>query len=82
MVLVDIFVPSVDKTYNFSLNENIAVHTIIDEIEEMIAQKEQTILRGESSAMELWLKETKSMLSREHTLAENGVKTGCFLILV
>ena len=43
MVLVDVFVPSVDKTYNFSLNENVTIDAVILEITEMIEQKERTI---------------------------------------
>ena len=32
MLLVDIFVPSVDMTYNFSLNETVEIEVLIQEI--------------------------------------------------
>ncbi|CBK75874.1 hypothetical protein CIY_34180 [Butyrivibrio fibrisolvens 16/4] len=41
MILVDINVPSIDKYYDFLLNENTPIASIIDEITEMIGQKEK-----------------------------------------
>ena len=53
MILVDVYVRSVDKEYNFSLNEGVPVSTIIAELTEMIAPKEQTQLRGEQKYLNL-----------------------------
>ena len=42
MILTDVYVPSVDKIYDFQLNEKVPVSTVIEEITEMISQKEHS----------------------------------------
>ena len=82
MVLVDVYVPAVDKEYNFSLNEDVKVSVLIEEISEMIGQKEQTRLYGDISSLNLVSKEKESILPNEASLSECGVRTGAGLILV
>ncbi|MBP8714395.1 MAG: hypothetical protein KBH85_03250 [Lachnospiraceae bacterium] len=82
MILVDVYVPSVDKEYNFSLNEGVPVSTIIAEITEMIAQKEQTQLRGEQKYLNLCCRDKGSIFPAENTLEECGIATGSSLILI
>ena len=40
MILVDIYVPSIGNTYDFQLDEEVPVGNVIEEISEMIGQKE------------------------------------------
>ena len=47
MILVDVYAPSVNQTYDFTLEESAKVSAVIDELSEMIAQREQTELKGE-----------------------------------
>ena len=87
MILVDIFVPAVDKTYNLSLNEHVALASVIEEIAEMIEQKEKTKVgrndAGAASGMiHLYRKITGSELPADLTLADCEVKSGESLILV
>lgn len=82
MILVDVYVPSVDKEYDFSLNETVTVQTIIEEIAEMIGQKEQTFLVGDIREMNLCDKRSKAILPFENTLADCGIRTGASLILI
>lgn len=82
MVIVDIYVPAVDKNYNFSLNESVPVESVIDEITEMIGQKEQTHLYGSQEELGLFHLADRRILPRANTLAECGVKTGDSLLLV
>ncbi len=82
MVLVDIFVASVDKTYNFSLNENVAIESVILEIIEMIEQKEHTGFQGDKERINLYKKDTSELLPRQNTLLECYVPSGTHLILV
>lgn len=81
MIIVDVYVPSVGKEYNFSLNENVAVHTVIDEIAEMIGQKEQTFLSGDISGLMLFSREMQVVLPLDRTLTEAGITAGSSLIL-
>ena len=82
MILVDIFVPSVDRKYNFSLNEGIDVSSIIKEVVEMIAQKEQTRLSGDLDKMLLYNMGDETPLNSHATLVDCGITTGNTLMLV
>ena len=39
MILVDIYIPSVDKNYDFQVNENVSVENLTMEISEMIGNE-------------------------------------------
>jgi len=82
MVLVDIYVPSVDKTYNFHLDESALVKVMIDEIAEMIGQKEHTEIVGKIDALILCDRLNKRILPRDASLRECGVCNGSGLLLV
>ena len=36
MILVDVYVPSMDRVYNFNLDEDSSIQVIIDEISDLI----------------------------------------------
>lgn len=82
MILVDIVVPSVDKKYDFRLNENQPVSAVIEEIAMMIGQKEQSPIVGDRADLRLCDKKSGRILSNEDTLSSAGVGTGGTLILV
>lgn len=82
MVLVDIYVPSVDKTYDFSLDENANIALIIEELAEMIGQKEHTTLDGDIAALSIHDRLGKRMLLKESSLKECGIHNGSSLLLV
>ena len=82
MILVDIYVPSVDKTYDFQLNEQIPVSMVIEEIGEMIGQKEHATLKGNASDLTLCSYVSRTVLNREKTLEQEGIVTGNRLLLV
>ena len=82
MILVDIFIPSVDKTYDFQLDENVPVAVVIDEISEMIEEKEKTALQGDAGQLRLCDPAGERELDKERTLSESRITTGSRLILV
>lgn len=82
MVLVDVFVPSVDKTYNFSLNETVEIQSVIAEITEMIEQKERVTLVGDRSGLYLYNAGSERVLPKGNTLADCAIGNGSRLILV
>ena len=82
MILVDIYVPSVDKTYDFQLNEQIPVSMVIEEISEMIGQKEHAALKGNVADLTLCSYVSRTVLNREKTLEQEGIITGNRLLLV
>ena len=82
MILVDIFIPSVDKTYDFQLNENVSIAAVIEEISEMIEDKEKTTLQGDVSQLQLCEPVRGITLPKRSSLSECRVMTGDRLILV
>lgn len=82
MILVDVFVPSIDKTYDFQLNETIVISTVLEELGEMIEQKEHLELIGNIEDLQLCDRQRMMLLPKNRTLAESEIVTGCSLILV
>ncbi len=82
MILVDVYVPSLDKTYDFNLDENAAVKIVIDEIAEMIGQKEHTALAGNVADLFLCDCIAGRPLSMNDSLRAAGMRNGSRLLLV
>ncbi|MBR4981525.1 MAG: glutamyl-tRNA amidotransferase [Lachnospiraceae bacterium] len=82
MVLVDVIVPSVNKVYDFQLSETALISTVIEEICEMISQKERVSIVGNVTELLLCDKDTNSILENNKTLAECNVVTGHSLIFI
>jgi hypothetical protein len=82
MILVDVSVPSIDRTYNFSLDENVPVSQVVEELMEMVERKEQTAFVGNRSAVVLIHKDSKRVLHRDQTLFEAAVSSGSTLMLL
>lgn len=82
MILVDIYVPVLDKTYNFRLDETARVEDVTEEIAEVICQREQITLLG--SADDLLLSQTSShhIMAASATLAGSGIGSGDVLTLL
>ncbi len=82
MILVDITVPSVEKTYDFNLDENAAIELVLEEIIEMICQKEHCKISGNKDDILLCKYVGQVVLDKKHTLADYGVVDGNRLLLV
>ena len=82
MILVDVFVPSVDVTYDFQLNEAIPVGTVIEEIAEMVGQKEQCRIVGDVGNLQICDKKSGLALDKRRTLLDCEIQTGDRLILI
>ena len=82
MILVDIYVPSVNTTYDFQLMDSVPVQTVIEEIAEMVGQKEQCQIVGDIADLVLVDNKRQKVLDKEMTLYECGIQTGDQLMLV
>lgn len=80
MIYVDVYVPIIDKVYDFNLDENATVAILIDEIAEMLSQKEQSKISGDPYEIVLCLEEDSLVMPRNKTLSECGVHTGSRII--
>ncbi len=82
MIIVEIYVPSLDKSYDFKLNEDVVVSVIIEEVNSVICQKEQCSVEGKGNNFLLLKTDTNQVLSMNLSLFENDIKAGDVLILV
>ena len=82
MILVDVYVPSVDNVYDFQLDEDSPIYLIVEEIGELIGQKEHSNIVGNIENLLLCSYKDKRILPKDSTLALCGIQTGNSLILV
>ena len=82
MILVDIFVPSVNNVYDFQLDEYTPIGAIIEEIAELIEQKEHCKIVGDISGLMLCLQKDCRILPKDRSLRECRVQTGNSMLLV
>lgn len=82
MILVDVEVPSVGRKYQFNLDEQSGVETLITEMAEVICQKEQCRLLGNIAELSLCAGSRKKILDKGKSLSEQGVENADWLILI
>lgn len=82
MILVDIKVPSVEKEYDFKLDENIEIANIVCEISEIISRKEHCMAVGNQEELMLCDMNNNIILQMDKTLAESNIHTGDRLMLI
>lgn len=82
MVLVDIYVPSINDDFDFLLDENIPVCQLIVEITGMLSKKLQSSAVQDDSGFQLYSMNAEKILDTEKTLCTNNVTDGCRLVLV
>ena len=80
MIMVDIRILSIDKIYDFNLDEDTAIEVLIEEIIEMVLQKEKTLLTGKIG--DLYICSDRGILPRKLSLRACNIKTGDFLFMV
>ena len=82
MIVAEIYVPVLDASYDFKLDENVPTGVVIEEIASVICQKEQCEIGGDKTQFMLFKVENRQSLSANLTLYENGVTTGDSLVFV
>lgn len=82
MIMVDVIVPSVGRNYNFRLDRQVPVASLIMEITEMVCQKEGCHLEKEHSDFTLCSLNENRILAPGSSLEQQGVMNGGRLMLV
>lgn len=82
MILVDIYVPSIDNTFDFRVDETASVENIIHEVSEMLCKKYRNSLNKNANDFVLCSYETEAVMPNNSTLTMHGIKNGSKLILV
>ncbi len=82
MIMVDVYVPAMDREYDFRLNQDVEICRIIEEISEMIAGKEHSEIVGNREELMLCDRRNGRILDRNKTLSTCQIQTGSSLLLV
>ena len=82
MIIVNVSVPALETVYNFSLEETARISDLMEEIVELIAQKEHVSFGGDLEEMVLCTVENGEQCGKDRCLADYGVAGGAELILV
>lgn len=81
MILVDIQVPALDRTYDFELDETLTVKKLTEKIIGIISHKEN-LQSPCTEEMYLFALGREILLNRDFSLKEQGIGTGEKLILI
>lgn len=82
MILVDVYAPAVDRSFDFKLDENAEVSDILGEVTAMIAKKTGSESQGNAEDFLLYKTGREQPLSVAMSLYENGIRDGDRLIIV
>ena len=83
MILVDIYVPAIDQTMDFELDEYASISNLLEEIGEMIIQTAKGEIRKEDAyKMMLCSYDLQSVLENNKTLEEYNIRNGSRLFIV
>lgn len=82
MINVDVYVPAMDRVYNFNLDEDAGISVLIEEISELICRKEHSSLDGEKERFVMGSLDEGKNFDPICSLREYSVKNGAKLILV
>jgi len=82
LINVDVYVPAMDRNYNFNLDEEASIKFLIDEISELICKKEHSSVDGSKEMFVMGSADKKINFNSNHSLKDYSVKNGDSLILV
>lgn len=82
MILVEVFVPMINRGFDFQLDEKGLVEDITEEIAETVCQSQQCVLKGRYEDFILCKVSNYRILAAGMSLAEAGVGTGDRLTLL
>lgn len=82
MILVDIYIPSLDKTYDFQVDETVAVKNLIVEIAEMIGNETKSGKGLMTKKFLLCSMDQEIIFQKSSSLQSYGIKNGSRLMLV
>ena len=82
MILVDVYVPSLERSFDFQLDEKSKVSNLIEEMVEMLSGEFHQSEHSDAGSFLLCSMEDRSILSKNATLNYLGIRNGSRLMLV
>lgn len=80
MILVEIYIPSVNQQHDYRLDENAFVADILDEIGRQMMEEGISIEQTED--LLLCSCDQARLLPLDHTLRQSGIRDGCRLMML
>ncbi len=82
MILVDIYIPALDKTYDFQVDESVPVEDLVMEIAEMVGSETKTRNKLSAEKFLLCSMDRSIIIPKGSTLGSYGIRNGFRLMLV
>lgn len=82
MIMVDVYVASLDESFDFRVDDTVKIIDVVREISEMLCSKYKTELNKKIEDFMLCSSVDKKMLDINTTLWENDIQNGSRLLLV
>lgn len=82
MILVDVYVPIMEETFDFSVDENALISVLIEELGEVVCQKERWPRPENMQNLMLCNLKGNTILPEDSTLAGMGISSGSRLMLI
>lgn len=82
MILVDIYIPVLDKTYDLQVDEEVSIGDLIVEIAEMIGNETKSRKKLPVERFLLCSMDRETIFQKKLSLQSYGVKNGSRLMLV
>ena len=82
MILVDVYIPSINNTIDCLLDENVETELIVEELTEMITRMTKSGETQTSLTFSLYSTDQKREIQSNKSLYEAGVRDGSRLLLL
>lgn len=82
MILVDIYVPSVEQNFDFNLDEKASIANVIEEVASLVTQREHCELKEDIEDLFLCDLQRSEILPKDRNLKQCNITNGSHLIMV
>lgn len=82
MIMVEVYVPAYEQTYDMGVDENLSIALVIEEMANVICQRESARLKGKVDELCLCSMESQRILSPERCLRDYRIISGTRLLLI
>lgn len=82
MIMVEIYFAELNRTYDFRVEENVAVAQLVEDVVGKIAQLERIPVEKDPGVFILCSKRDRRIFDRDTTLAQNRICSGDQIMLI
>lgn len=82
MILADVYVPVLDETFDFQLDEKIGTEILITEMVSILERKFKCSKECDPAAFDLYDADSGELIGKTGTLQDAGIRDGSRLMLI